>query len=103
MECNLYTLYIKKYRELRRMTQSELAFLIGKSQSYIAQLERPNIIRIKSPQLTDVITIANALDVCVNDLVHFSCNSCVRYSRCNRHQYSDEDDTYFKEHLDYYI
>jgi len=100
---NLYTLYIKRYRELRRMSQSELAFKIGKSQGFISQIEKNNISRNKSPQLVTLVLIAQALDICPNDIVIFKCNQCHRFNICTRHQQIEEDDVYFKDHLDYYI
>jgi DNA-binding XRE family transcriptional regulator len=103
MDCNLYTLYIKQYREMRRMTQSELADMIGKSQSYVAQIEKDNSIRNKSILLSDLILKSHALDVCPNDLYRFRCIDCHRFYSCNRHQYSEDDDIYFKEHFEYYI
>ena len=101
--CHLYTLYIKRYRELRRMTQSELAFKIGKSQGFISQIESPNSIRKKSILLTDLILISQALDICPNLLFRFKCVDCLRYEKCTRHENLEKDDDYFKEHLDYYI
>lgn len=103
MGCKLYTLYVKKYREFRRISQSELAFRIGKSQSFIAQIEKDNSIRTKSILLIDLVLIAQVLDVCPNDLIRYKCNSCHRFNKCTRHENLEKDDEYFKEHLNYYI
>jgi len=88
---------------MRRISQSELADMVGVSQSYIAMLERPNILRNKSPRLVLLISISQALDICPNEILRFKCNSCHRFYICKRHEYFEEDDIYFKEHLDYYI
>lgn len=99
----MYVLYVKKYRLMRRMSQEELAFKIGRSQSFIAQIEKDNSIRTKSPRLSTLTLIAKALNVCANDLIRFKCSECHRFKNCNRHKYLEEDDVYFKEHFDYYI
>lgn len=103
MDYNLYTLYVKNFREAKGITQSELAFRIGKTQGYISQIESDNSIRSRSPQLIDIVAIANALDVCPNDLIRFKCNDCRRFDNCNRHENLEKDDIYFKEHFDFYI
>jgi len=103
MICNLYTLYVKRFRELRRMTQSELAFKIGKSQGFISQIEMDNNIRTKSILLVDLVLIAQALNVCPNDLIRYRCRQCHRFDICTRHKYLEKDDEHFKEHLGYYI
>lgn len=100
----MFTLYIKKYRVLRGLTQEELGLRIKKTQQYISLLECDNVIRKRSLKLSAVEVIAEALDICTNDLIHFSCNSCHRFNRCNKqHEHLDENDDYFKEHLQYYI
>ena len=88
---------------MRRMSQEELAYRIGKSQSYIAQVEKDNSVRTKSPRLLALILIARALDVCANDLIRSKCTECHRFDKCKRREYLEEDDIYFKEHFDYYI
>ena len=85
------------------MSQAELAFRIGKSQSFIAQIEKDNNIRTKSILLADLVLIAQVLDVCPNDLIRYKCNTCHRFNICTRHEHLKKDDIYFKEHLDYYI
>ena len=101
--CHLYTLYIRHFREAIGMTQSELAFKIGKSQGFISQIEKPNSIRKKSILLSDLVLIAQALNVCPNDLVRFRCVDCHRFNICTRHENLEKDDIYFKEHLEFYI
>jgi transcriptional regulator with XRE-family HTH domain len=101
--CHLFTLYIKRFREAKKMTQSELGFKIGKSQGFISQIEADNISRKKSILLIDIIAIADALDVCCNDLIRFKCVDCRRFSKCTRHENLQQDDEYFKCHLEYYI
>ena len=101
--CHLYTLYIKKFREAKRMTQSELAFRIGKTQGYVSQIEADNTSRTRSPKLIDLIKIADILDICANDLFRLRCIDCQRFDKCTRHENLEQDDEYFKEHLEYYI
>jgi len=103
MECNLYTLYIKKYREMRRMSQSELAFKIGKSQGFISQIEADNSTRKKSILLSDIIKIADILDVCPNVIIRFKCSNCLRFDKCTRHEHLEDDTTYINEYLEFYI
>lgn len=70
---------------MKRMTQEELAFKIGKSQSFISQIEKHNSTRSKSLQLSTLIDIAQALDVCPNELIHFQCKDCWRRGTCNKY------------------
>jgi len=66
-----YKLQIKKYRMLRRMTQTELAKKANVKQSYISQLEK-NSGRIKSPTLRVIFKLAAALEVCPHILVKYN-------------------------------
>lgn len=68
-----YTLLIRKYRILRRMTQAELAVKSGVKQSYISQLEK-NSPRAKSPTLRIIFRIALALEVCPHILIQYETN-----------------------------
>lgn len=100
----MFVLYIKKYRQLRKMSQDELAIKISRTQQYISLLESDNVVRKRSLKLSTLESIAIALDVCVNDLIHFKCNSCHKFNRCNKHhEHLDENDDFFKEHLQYYV
>lgn len=101
----MFVLYIKKYRELRKMSQQELGDLIGKTQQHISLLESDNIIRKRSVKLNDLELIAQALNVCCNDLIHYKCsNECHRFNKCNKqHEHLDENDDFFKQHLQFYI
>lgn len=66
-----YTLFIKKYRERKKLTQRELAALAKIKQSYISQLEN-NHPHAKSPTLRVMFKIAKALDVCPHLLVRYN-------------------------------
>lgn len=101
--CHLYTLFIKQCREQIGMTQEELAFKIGKTQGFISQIEKDNSVREKSPQLITLIEIADALNVCPNDLIRFRCMDCKRFNICNKHQEMEDNRQYFEEHFDFYI
>ncbi|MFI3202093.1 MAG: helix-turn-helix transcriptional regulator [Eubacteriales bacterium] len=54
-------LKISYYRKLRGLTQENLAEKIGKTTSYLGQIEAPNIIRAVS--LDTLFDIAQALEV----------------------------------------
>jgi DNA-binding XRE family transcriptional regulator len=102
--CNLYTLYIKKFRTLRGYTQEQLADMVGISQAMIALLEADNSTRKKSPRLELLIRISNALGVCCNDILHFHCNGCSSYEICNKRQYlENDDDDFFENNIIYYL
>jgi transcriptional regulator with XRE-family HTH domain len=101
---NVYVLYIKKFRKLRRLTQEELAFKCGLSPSYISRLETENIIRDRSPNLKTLIDIANALSVCPSDILTYECNGCEQYQSCTKCKYVEQDDTnFFENNLKYYL
>lgn len=68
-----YELLIKKYRNLRGMTQTELAKKADVKQSYISQLEK-NSPKAKSPTLKVIFRIASALEVCPHILVNYNTN-----------------------------
>jgi DNA-binding XRE family transcriptional regulator len=86
------------------MTQEQLALKVGVSQGLIAQLESPNFTRKKSPRLTLIIQLAEALSVCVNDLIHFHCNSCHTANTCTKRRYVEKDDkNFFENNLKYYL
>jgi DNA-binding XRE family transcriptional regulator len=99
----MYRLYIKKYRLLRGMTQVELAFRINVSQSLIAQLEKDNVIRTKSPRLIILLKICEVLKVCYNDIIHYECSNCSMSETCLKRQYIHDDYDFFEENVQYYL
>ncbi|NRU52437.1 helix-turn-helix transcriptional regulator [Clostridium beijerinckii] len=105
MGTNLYTLYIKKYRKnLRHMTQEELAYKCGVAPSYISMLEQDNITRRRSPSLALVRDLAYSLEICPNDILIFRCSDCKFENSCNRKQYVEEDnEDFYKDNLIYYL
>ncbi|MDU3410035.1 helix-turn-helix transcriptional regulator [Clostridium sp.] len=64
---------IKNIRRLKGITQEELAFKTGLSQSYISELEAKD--SIANPTLQTIEIIANALGVCPLDLLHCDCKN----------------------------
>ena len=100
----MYTLYIKKYRKLRRITQTELAERIGVTQQCVALLESDNIIRKRSPKLSIILDVSFALEVCPNLILHYVCSDCKLYKNCNkRESLENEDNDFYEENLQYYI
>lgn len=74
-----YKLKIKEYRQLRNMTQLELAEKSACHQTRISQLEK-NSPCAKSPTLKTIFRIAVALDVCPHILIEYNyeCNkNCI--------------------------
>lgn len=63
---------IKNIRRLKGITQEELAFKTGLSQSYISELEAKH--SIANPTIQTLEIIAKALDVCPLDLLQCDCN-----------------------------
>lgn len=80
----MYKLNIKKYRILKNMTQEELANKSGLTQSYIAKLEKDNIIRDKHPNLATLEKISDALEICLIDIIDKNCRECNIYDNCDR-------------------
>lgn len=68
-----YVLFIKEYREIKNLTQQELAALAKVKQSYISQLEN-NHPYAKSPTLRVLFRIAKALETCPHLLVKYDWN-----------------------------
>ncbi len=58
---------IKKYRELKGLTQSELAEFVGLSREYIADIERG----LKNVSLRKLYLIVDTLNVKCSDLINF--------------------------------
>lgn len=89
------------------MTQEELAFKTGLSASYISRLESENVIRTRSPMLSVLLKIAIVLEVCPNDILHFSCVLCGREKTCQKYDFLEEehDDDYdfFDDNLTFYL
>ena len=76
--------------------------MVGVSQAMISLLEAENVIRKKSPRLTLLIKIADALDVCYNDILHFHCEDCDKAS-CKKRKYVEENDkNFYVDNLLYY-
>ena len=58
---------IKKYREIKKLTQNELAELVDLSREYIADIERG----LKNISLKKLYLIVDALNIKCSDLVDF--------------------------------
>lgn len=102
--CNLYILHIKKFRILRGYTQEQLADIVGCSQAMIALLEADNSTRKKSPRLSLLIKISNALSICPSDIISYECDGCQQYRCCNKRQYVEENNKdFFEDNLIYYL
>ena len=98
----MYILYIKKYRQLRRMTQQQLADKIGVTQQYIAMIEADNIIRSRSPRLSTLLNISIALNICPKDMLFYSCISCEIEKVCNKKDKVNYEDV-ANDNLEFYI
>nr|DAM23787.1 MAG TPA: helix-turn-helix domain protein [Caudoviricetes sp.] len=72
----MFTLNIRKYRLLKRLTQEELGVKAGLSQGHISHLERENFARDKSPRLETIERIADILEVCPKSLINCNCRFC---------------------------
>lgn len=70
----MFQLYIKKVRKKSGLTQKELAEKSGLTQSYISQLE--SSLRVTSPTLQTIETIAKALEICPCILISYDCDKC---------------------------
>ena len=97
----MYILYIKKYRILRRMTQSQLAEKVCVTQQYIAMLEADNIVRNRSPKLSTLLDIAFALDICPKDIIYHSCTHCEIKNCIKKNKVNYEDIA--EENFNFYI
>lgn len=58
---------IKKYRELKGLTQNELAELVDLSREYIADIERG----LKNISLKKLYMIVDVLEIKCSDLINF--------------------------------
>ena len=96
----MYILYIKKYRQLRRITQEELALISGISPSYISTLESPT--RKKSPTLAILRDISIALKVCIKDIIYCDCNNCHIKNTCSKKDNINYKDV-AEKNFDFYI
>lgn len=63
---------IKNIRRIKGVTQEELAFKTGLSQSYISELEAKH--SIANPTIQTLEIIAKALGVCPLDLLYCDCD-----------------------------
>ena len=57
---------IRHYRKRRGYTQEQLGLSINTSDAYISNIERG----VKKPSLDNLASIADILDVTVNDIIH---------------------------------
>ena len=64
----LLGLHIAMYRKMRGMTQEQFAEAIGKSWSFVSQIEANNGTRIKGASLETLFCISEVLDVPVSKL-----------------------------------
>jgi transcriptional regulator with XRE-family HTH domain len=65
---------LKNFRRKKKLTQSQLAQLIGSSLGYIHEIE----VGKKTPSLAMIYKLAHALEVCPKDLIKCECNTCVK-------------------------
>lgn len=70
----MFKLKIREHREVKGISQKELAEQIGMTQAYISELESNS--RDKSPTLHTIEKIAEALEVCPLDLLECHCKYC---------------------------
>ena len=96
------TLYIKKIRHLRRMSQKDLALRVGCSQQYIALIEADNVIRKRSPRLDLLERIAIVLQVCFKDLVYCDCSNCELKDDCKKKNNVNLEEL-MEDNLNFYI
>ena len=75
-------LEIRKYRKYKMMTQRRLSELSCISQSYLSMLE--NNKHYKSPTLTVIESIAQALQICPVLLLGVDCNNCITTENENK-------------------
>lgn len=75
---------IKRLRQQKGMTQSQLAELSGLDRSYISRLETDNIYRDRSPTLQVIEKLALALNVCAVDLIWYECSECLINETCKK-------------------
>lgn len=76
-----FTFRLKHYRQLKGLTQEQLADKTGLSQQFISELEKYN--RTKSPTLDTVAILALALEICPYSLMEFNHTQyCKKYKTC---------------------
>ncbi|RXM79263.1 XRE family transcriptional regulator [Clostridium tetani] len=71
---------LKKIREDRGLTQTQLAIMVSASQNYISEIESGK----KLPSLMLLEKISNSLNVCVAFLIVDEKNNCQALSNCIR-------------------
>lgn len=64
----LLGLHIAMYRKMRGYTQEQFAELIGKSWSFVSQVEANNGVKLKGVSLDTLFTISDVLDIPVGKL-----------------------------------
>lgn len=57
-------LQIRKYRELKRLTQTELALMIGKDRQYVYKIEKGKV----APTIVTIAVICAALEIQLKEL-----------------------------------
>lgn len=92
---------IKKLRQRKGMTQSQLADLVGIDRSYLSRLETHNIARNRTPTLLLLEKIAFCLDVCPRDIIRYDCNGCLIFEKCEKDKV--DLDEIIEENLNFYI
>lgn len=74
----MYKLKIRKYRNLKNLTQKQLSIKIGISQNYLSEVENEKYdIRVSL-----LFKVGHALETCPKDLIeceyHCSCKKCLK-------------------------
>ena len=60
---------IKKYRNLRNLTQQKLADRVGITLNHLGKIE----VAFSKPSLDTIVDIANSLEITVSELCNFNC------------------------------
>lgn len=97
----MFDLQIKKYRQLRHMSQEQLGLLCDLSPSYISRLEAGNS-RDRSPTLASILAISYSLNVCPLDMLSFDCDKCKIKDTCRKHKIKHSTN-YTANDIEYYL
>lgn len=97
----MFDLQIKKYRNLRHLSQEQLGLLCDLSPSYISRLEAGTL-RDRSPTLNTILNVAYSLAVCPLDLISFDCNQCKLKDNCKKRE-KDYSSTCSMQDIEYYL
>ncbi|MDR2205159.1 MAG: helix-turn-helix domain-containing protein [Flavobacteriaceae bacterium] len=57
---------IKRFRKVKKLTQSELALIIGKDRQYLYKIEKGKV----SPTITTIALICVALEISLSELLN---------------------------------